>query len=238
MVTGSDDSAAFDVEASRRQFPALARIAAGKPAAFLDGPAGSQTPQCVIDAISNYLAKTNANHGGVFATSRESDHVLHEARRAAADFVGASDPDEVVFGANMTTLTFALSRALAQTWQPGDEVIVTQLDHDANVTPWVLAARDAGATVREVRVHPEDCTLDLADLREKLSPRTKLAAITCASNLCGTVTPLRKAAEIVQKQGALLFLDAVHLAPHRLLDVARWDCDFLVCSAYKFFVNY
>ncbi len=234
-MTGSDESSTFDVENSRRQFPALARSVAGKQAIFLDGPAGSQTPQCVIDAMVDYLAHTNANHGGVFATSRESDHILHEARRAAADFVGTRDPDEIVFGANMTSLTFALSRALAHTWQPGDEVLVTQLDHDGNVAPWMLAANDAGATIREVRVRPEDCTLDLDDLKEKLSPRTKLAAITCASNLAGTITPLREIARLVQKHGALLYLDATHLAPHRLLDVARWDCDFLVCSAYKFF---
>ncbi len=234
-MTGSDELSTFDVENCRRQFPALARSVAGRPAVFLDGPAGSQTPQCVIDAVVEYMAHTNANHGGVFATSRESDHVLLEARRAAADFVGTADPDEIVFGPNMTSLTFALSRALARTWQPGDEVLVTQLDHDANVTPWVLAARDAGATVREVRIRTEDCTLDLDELKEKLSPRTKLAAITCASNLAGTITPLREIARMVQKHGALLFVDAVHLAPHRLLDVSRWDCDFLVCSAYKFF---
>lgn len=235
MVNRGAESSTFDVESCRKQFPALTRTVAGKPAVFLDGPAGSQVPTCVIEAVANYLGLTNANHGGVFATSRESDHILTEARRAAADFVGASDPNEIVFGANMTTLTFALSRALAKTWRPGDEIIVTQLDHDANVSPWVLAARDAGATVREVAVNVKDCTLDLHDLKEKLSPRTKLAAITCASNLCGTATPLREIARLVQKHGALLFLDAVHFAPHRLIDVARWDCDFLVCSAYKFF---
>lgn len=234
-MTGSDVPSTLDVENCRRQFPALARVVAGKPAIFLDGPAGSQTPQCVIDALVDYLAHTNANHGGVFATSRESDHAILEARRAVADFVGTSDPDEIVFGANMTSLTFALSRALAQTWRAGDEVLVTQLDHDGNIAPWLLAARDAGATLREVRVRPEDCTLDLNDLKEKLSPRTKLAAITCASNLAGTITPLREITRLVQKHGALLFLDATHLAPHRLLDVSRWDCDFLVCSGYKFF---
>ncbi len=235
MVKHGEESSTFDVERCREQFPGLTRHVSGKPAVFLDGPAGSQVPRSVVTAISNYLCATNANHGGAFATSRESDHILTESRRAAADFVGASDPDEIVFGANMTTLTFALSRALAKTWQPGDEIIVTQLDHDANVTPWVLAARDAGVTIREVAVNKKDCTLDLDDLKEKLSPRTKLAAITCASNLCGTVTPLREVARLVQKRGALLFLDAVHFAPHRLIDVSRWDCDFLVCSAYKFF---
>jgi cysteine desulfurase family protein (TIGR01976 family) len=235
MAKPGDETSPFDVESSRRQFPALTRAVSGKPAVFLDGPAGSQVPQSVITAMVNYLSATNANHGGVFATSRESDHILTEARRAAADFVGASDPNEIVFGANMTTLTFALSRALAKTWQPGDEIIVTQLDHDANIAPWVLAAQDAGATIREVAVKKKDCTLDLDDLKAKLSPRTKLAAITCASNLCGTVTPLREIARLVQKHGALLFLDAVHFAPHRAIDVVRWDCDFLVCSAYKFF---
>ena len=220
----------FDITACRDQFPALAR-----DAVFFDGPAGSQTPQCVIDAIGHYLATMNANHGGVFATSVESDSLLDEAHAALADFVGAADPDEIAFGANMTTMTFALSRALARTWKPGDEVVVTGLDHDANVTPWVLAARDAGATVQQVKINPQDCTLDLKDLRSKLSAKTRLVAVGAASNAVGTINPIGDIAKWVHAAGGLLFVDAVHYAPHRAIDVAAWNCDFLAASAYKFF---
>ncbi|HTN75675.1 MAG TPA: aminotransferase class V-fold PLP-dependent enzyme, partial [Pirellulaceae bacterium] len=149
----------------RRQFPALSRLHHEQPVAFFDGPAGTQVPQRVIEAMSDYLAHKNANHGGAFATSRESDRLLDEAHRATADLLGVSDPDCIAFGQNMTSLTFALSRALAKTWQPGDEIVVTKLDHDANVTPWVLAAADAGATVKFVPLQMEDCTLDLDAFR-------------------------------------------------------------------------
>lgn len=220
----------LDVAQLRRQFPALAR-----DAVYFDGPAGSQTPRRVIEAIGRYLATMNANHGGAFATSVQSDALLDEAHRALADFVGAADPGEIAFGANMTSLTFAFSRALARTWKPGDEVLVTRLDHDANVSPWVLAARDAGATVRHVNIRPVDCTLDLDDLRSKLSPRTRLVAVGAASNAVGTVNPLGEIARWVHEAGGLLFVDAVHYAPHRAIDVVAWDCDFLVASAYKFF---
>jgi len=220
---------------SRRHFPALARQIDGRTAVFFDGPAGSQVPQSVIDAISDYLINHNANHGGSFATSRESDAIVARTRRSLAMFLNASDPDEISFGANMTTLTFALSRALAATWQPGDEVIVSRLDHDANVSPWVRAAADRGVTVHRVGIHPEDCTLDLDDLKKKLSPRTKLVAVGCASNAVGTRNPVKQIAQWVHAVGALVFLDAVHLAPHAPIDVADWDCDFLICSAYKFF---
>jgi len=225
----------FDVDWCRRQFPALARRLGQKPAVFFDGPAGSQVPQRVIDAVAHYLAQTNANHEGVFPTSRESDALLAEAHRGLAEFVGADDPREVVFGANMTSLTFALSRALARTWQPGDELLVTRLAHDANVTPWVLAARDVGLRVRHVGIRPEDCTLDPADLKSKLSERTRLVAVACASNAVGTINPVSEIAEAAHDAGAKVFLDAVHYAPHRLLEVEAWRCDFLVCSAYKFF---
>jgi cysteine desulfurase family protein (TIGR01976 family) len=220
----------FNVEHSRKQFPALAR-----PAVFLDGPGGSQVPRCVIDAVADYLAHHNANEGGCFATSIETDQVLAEARRAAADLLGCEDADEVVFGANMTSLTFALSRALARTWRPGDEVIVTTLDHDANVSPWVLAARDAGAVVHRVGVNPEDCTLRLEEYERLFSPRTRLVALGCASNAVGTVNPVQRLIARAHAAGALVFLDAVHHAPHALVDVSAWDCDFLACSAYKFF---
>jgi cysteine desulfurase family protein (TIGR01976 family) len=219
----------------RRQFPALKRELAGQPAAFFDGPAGTQTPRPVIDAICQYLERCNANHGGQFATARESDALLDEAHRALADFVGASDPDEIAFGANMTTLTLALSRALARTWKPGDEVLVTRLDHDANFSPWVLAARDAGATVKIAEIHREDGTLDLEDLRAKITEKTRLVAVGVASNSVGTINPVEQITQWAHEEGALVFLDNVHAAPHRLTDVSRWNCDFLACSAYKFF---
>ncbi|MBI1901652.1 MAG: cysteine desulfurase-like protein [Planctomycetia bacterium] len=226
---------ALDVDACRREFPGLQREIAGRPAVFFDGPAGSQVPRRVADAVARYLLATNANHEGVFATSRESDEILAAAHRSAADFLGCGDPDEIVFGANMTSLTLALSRALARTWRAGDQILVTQSEHDANYTPWVLAAKEAEATVDVVEINPSDCTLSLDDLRRKLSRRTRLLAVGCASNATGTVHPVGEIAELVRAAGAELFLDAVHYAPHRLIDVAGWDCDYLVCSAYKFF---
>ena len=220
----------FHPDLVRPQFPALRR-----DAAFLDGAAGSQVPRAVIDAVATYYTTHNANHGGLFDTSRESDAVVDAARKACADFVGTPDDDCVVFGANMTTLTFALSRAVAAWWQPGDEVLITRLDHDANVAPWVRAAAERGATVRHVNIHPEDCTLDLDDFRRKLSDRTRLVAVGCASNAVGTRNPFREIIRLAHAAGALVFLDAVHHAPHLLMDVTAWDCDFLCCSAYKFF---
>lgn len=220
---------------ARRQFPALERTHAGQPVVYLDGPAGTQVPLAVVDAVSDYFRRCNANHGGLFPTSRDSDAWLDQAHQAAADFVGASDPGEIAFGPNMTTLTLGLSRALGRTWKPGDEIIVTRLDHDANFTPWVLAARDAGATVKIAEFRPDDCTLDLDQFRSLLSPRTRLVAVGCASNAVGTVNPVAEMTRLAHEVGALVFLDAVHLAPHALLDVRAWDCDFLACSAYKFF---
>jgi cysteine desulfurase family protein (TIGR01976 family) len=224
-----------DVAWCRRQFPALRRIVAGQPAVFFDGPGGSQVPERVIDMVGHYLAHLNANHGGLFITSRESDEILEAAHRALADFFGADDPDTIVFGPNMTSLTFALSRALARTWQPGDELLVTRLDHDANVSPWVLAARDAGATVRHVEIRREDCTLDMEDFARKLSPRTRLVAVGYASNAVGTINPIERIAAMAHSAGAVVYVDAVHFAPHGLIDVGRLGCDFLVASAYKFF---
>ncbi|MFQ5734834.1 MAG: cysteine desulfurase-like protein [Planctomycetaceae bacterium] len=219
----------------RGRFPALLRTMNGEPVAYFDGPAGSQTPQRVADAVARYLLRTNANRGGRFATAVESDELLDDAQRILAAFLGTGDQDCLAFGPNMTTLTFALSRALGAGWSPGDEVLVTRLDHDANVSPWALAARDAGANVGHVDVHPEDCTLDMDDFTAKLSDRTKLVAVAYASNAVGTINPL---AEIIAKShaaGALVFVDAVHYAPHGLIDVTELDCDFLACSAYKFF---
>ncbi|MCA9105142.1 MAG: cysteine desulfurase-like protein [Planctomycetales bacterium] len=219
----------------RTQFPAMARTHLGQPVAYLDGPAGTQVPQRVIQAMTRYMVECNANHGGAFPTAVESDARLDLAHAKLATFVGASDPDEVVFGANMTSLTFAFSLAVARTWSTGDEVIVTRLDHDANVTPWVLAARDAGATVRYVEVDPATCTLDMRDFQDKLSPRTRLVAVGGASNAVGTINPIRDVIQAARRHGALVFVDAVHLAAHRRLQVKQWGCDVLVCSPYKFF---
>jgi cysteine desulfurase family protein (TIGR01976 family) len=204
-------------------------------AAFLDGPAGSQVPERVAGAVSGYLRDTNANHDGVFVTSRESDDLLHQAHQTLAEFMGDQDADSIVFGPNMTSLTFALSRALACTWRAGDEIVVTRLDHDANVTPWVLAARDAGVVVRQVEIHRGDCSLDLDSYARALSPRTRLVAVTCASNAVGTRTPIRCLVEQAREVGALVYLDAVHYAPHAQCAVTEWGADFVVASAYKFF---
>lgn len=224
----------------RAQFPALTREFGDRPAVFFDGPAGSQVPDRVIDAIAAYLRNCNANHGGLFATSRESDALLDAAHQGMADLFGAADPACIVFGPNMTTLTFSLSRALARTWRAGDEIVVTRLDHDANVTPWVLAARDASAvgrhvTVRHVSINPHDCTLDLDNLRAQLSPRTRLVAVGAASNAVGTINPIAEICRLAHAAGAEVFVDAVHATPHLLPDVGAWDCDWLVASAYKFF---
>jgi cysteine desulfurase family protein (TIGR01976 family) len=234
-ISAADRPQTLDIAAIRSQFPALDRRVNGRPAVFFDGPAGSQTPRCVPQAMSDYLLGRNANHGGVFATSRESDALLDEAHRAIADLLGGDDPGEVAFGANMTTLTMALSRALGKTWQTGDEIVVTEMDHDANVTPWVLAARDAGAVVKRIKLRHDDCTLDLGSLNAALSNRTRLVAVTCASNAVGTINPLAEIVRVAHAADALVFLDAVHYAPHGLIDVAAWGCDFLACSAYKFF---
>jgi cysteine desulfurase family protein (TIGR01976 family) len=225
----------FPVDILRQQFPALQRTVHGRLPVFLDGPGGTQVPRRVVDAMVRYLTTCNANHGGLFATSRASDEVLHEAHQAAADLLTAPSADDIVFGANMTTLTLHLSRAIGRTLGPSDEVLVTRLDHDANVSPWVLAARDAGAQVGFVDVYPEDCTLDLDDLRRRLGPRTRLVAVACASNAVGTLNDVRAISRLVHEAGARLFLDAVHYAPHGPIDVQEWGCDFLACSAYKFF---
>jgi cysteine desulfurase family protein (TIGR01976 family) len=225
----------LDVNACRGQFPGLGRQVSGRPAAFLDGPGGSQVPQSVIAAVADCLAHRNANDGGAFATSRAVGTLVEEARGAVADLLGAANPDEVVFGLNMTSLAFALSRALARTWRPGDEVVVTRLDHDANVAPWVLAAADAGATVRFLDIDPTDCTLRLDLLPTLLNERTRLVAVGLASNAVGTVNPVQAVVTAAQRVGALVFVDAVHAVPHRLVDVVALGADFLACSPYKFF---
>ena len=225
--------AALDLPYVRSQFPALTQTVNGHSAAFLDGPGGTQVPQRVIDAISNYLRRDNANTGGAYATSRNTDAMLAEARAAMADFLHCA-ADEIVFGPNMTTLTYAMSRALGRDLGPGDEILVTRLDHDANVSPW-LALEEKGVIIRWAEILEEDCTLDLEDLASKINDRTRLVAVGYASNAVGTINPVKKIVSLAHAAGALAYVDAVHYGPHGLIDVAALDCDFLVCSTYKFF---
>ena len=219
----------------RADFVALGRQVGDQTAAFFDGPAGTQVPRCVTQAITQYLEQCNANHDGAFATSIESDQWINQAHQAAADLVGTSDRATIAFGANMTSLTMALSRALAQTWNAGDEIVLSRLEHDANFSPWLLAARDRGVTVRYVDINPDDCTLRIDEYAGLLNDRTRLVAVGCASNAVGTINPVKQICDWARECGALSFLDAVHYAPHGLMDVEAWGCDFLICSAYKFF---
>ena len=225
---------ALDLPYIRSQFPSLSQKGNGHPAAFLDGPGGTQVPQRVVDAISDYLRRNNANTGGAYATSRNTDAMIAEARAAMADFLHCG-ADEVAFGPNMTTLTFAMSRAIGRELKPGDEILVTRLDHDANVSPWLLMAEDRGITVRWAEIHDEDCTLDMGDLASKINKNTKLVAVGYASNAVGTINPVKEVVQLAHKVGALVYVDAVHYGPHGLSDVADLDCDFLACSTYKFF---
>jgi cysteine desulfurase family protein (TIGR01976 family) len=224
----------LDLTYIRAQFPSLAQTVNGHPAAFLDGPGGTQVPQRVIDAISNYLRRDNANTGGAYATSRHTDAMITEARTAMADFLHCG-ADEVVFGPNMTTLTYAMSRGIGRELKPGDEIVVTRLDHDANVSPWLAMAEDRGVTVRWAEIQDADCTLDMADLASKINSRTKLVAAGYASNAVGTINPVKEIVRLAHASGAFAYIDAVHYGPHGLIDVAALDCDFLVCSTYKFF---
>jgi len=217
----------------RAQFPALRQEMNGHPVVFLDGPGGTQVPNRVIDAIANYLLTSNANLHGAFITSVRTDALVEQARSAVADFLGC-DADEVVFGANMTTLTQAMSRSIGRELQAGDEILVTNLDHDANVSCW-LALEERGVIVRTVDIHLADCTLDLTDLEHKLNSRTKVVAINYASNAVGTISNVAEVVRMAHAVGAWVFVDAVHYAPHGLINVRSLDCDFLVCSAYKFF---
>jgi len=227
-------SATLDLAHVRSQFPSLAQTVNGHPAVFFDGPGGTQVPQRVIDAISEYLRRDNANSGGNYPTSQRTDAVIAAARDAMADFFHCA-ADEVVFGQNMTSLTFAFSRAFGRELGPGDEILVTRLDHDANVSPWLAMAEDRGVTVRWAEIHDEDCTLNLADLASKINEKTKLVAVGYASNAVGTLNPVKAITKLAHAAGALAFVDAVHYTPHGLIDVAAIDCDFLVCSTYKFF---
>jgi cysteine desulfurase family protein (TIGR01976 family) len=219
----------------RPHFPAFERRFAGREAAFFDGPGGSQVPRPVIDAVAGYLAYHNANAHGAFQTSEETDRIIFGARERVAALLNAPAAEEVVFGANMTTLTFALSRALGAGWGEGDEVVVTELDHQANVAPWRRMAEDRGMTVRTVPFLPETMQLDYAALEQAISPRTKLVAVGAASNAVGTINEVARVTQMAHEVGALSFVDAVHYAPHRLVDVQAFGCDFLACSAYKFF---
>jgi len=224
----------LDLSPLRQHFPSLELTQDGKPVVFLDGPGGTQVPQQVIDAMANYLRSANANVGGHFLTSQRTAQVIAEAHQAMADFLNAATPDEIVFGPNMTTLTFALSRAIGRTLQPGDEIVVTRLDHDANIAPW-LALEERGAIVHHVDIHEEDCTLDMADFASRISDRTRLVAVGYASNCVGTINDVAAITAMGHDVGAWVFIDAVHYAPHGPIDVQAIGCDFLVCSAYKFF---
>jgi cysteine desulfurase family protein (TIGR01976 family) len=225
----------FDIDEVRARFPALARLGDdGSPLVLVDAPGGSQVPDVVIDAVSGHYRRGMSNTHGAFATSHETDAVIAEARRAAADLIGA-DPSEIVFGPNATTLLFHVSRSLAATLSPGDEIVVTRLDHDANVRPWILVADEVGASVRWVDVRDDDVTIDPSSFEAALNPRTKLVAFTLASNAVGTIPPAADLAARARSVGAVVAVDGVHLAQHRLLDLHGFGADILVCSPYKFF---
>ncbi|MGH7526558.1 MAG: aminotransferase class V-fold PLP-dependent enzyme, partial [Gemmatimonadales bacterium] len=218
----------------RQQFPALDRRFGGRPIAYFDGPGGTQTPRAVVEAMTDYLYHHNANTHWLYPTSKETDAIIAWAREALADFLGAT-PAEIAFGANMTTLTFHLARALGRAWGPGDEIVITELDHHANVAPWRALERERGLAIRVVPVVAETGQLDWAALEKCIAARTKLLAIGAASNALGTITDVARAAAFARDAGALTFVDAVHYAPHELVDVRALGCDFLSCSAYKFY---
>ncbi len=232
-TTQTEITSALDLAWVRSQFPSLSQTVNGHPATFLDGPGGTQVPQRVIDAISDYLAHNNANTCGAYATSRHTDKMIAGGRTAMADFLGC-DPDEVVFGPNMTSLTFAISRSIGRELGAGDEIVLTQLDHDANVSPW-RALEERGVTIRMAAIRKDDCTLDMDDLARKITERTKLVAVGYASNAVGTINDVAKIVRLAHEHGAMAYIDAVHYAPHGPIDVRALDCDFLVCSTYKFF---
>jgi len=232
-TTQNHTASKLDLSWIRSQFPALSQTVGDHPAVFLDGPGGTQVSQRVIDAISDYLRRSNANTHGAYATSRQTDAMLDDARMAMADFL-TCDPDEIVFGANMTSLTFAISRAIGRDLGPGDEIMVTHLDHDANVSPW-RALEETGATLRVADIRTDDCTLDMDDMASKINSHTRLVAVGYASNAVGTINHVKEIVRLAHQAGALTYIDAVHYAPHGPIDVRALDCDFLVCSTYKFF---
>ncbi len=232
QVSGSV-STALDITWIRTQFPALSQTINGNPAVFLDGPGGTQVPKRVIDAIAHYLSRNNANTGGAYSTSRNTDQMIAEARGAMADFLNC-DSDEIVFGANMTSLTYAMSRSLGRELGPGDEIVLTLLDHDANFSPW-KALEEKGVVICTVAFNEEDCTLDMDDLGAKIGDRTRLVAVGYASNAVGTINDVAEVVQLARQAGALSYIDAVHYAPHGAIDVRALDCDFLACSTYKFY---
>lgn len=220
----------LDINRIRRQFPALQT-----GAIYFDNPAGTQVPQHVLERMHRYLTETNANHGGAFHTSRESDAVILQARQAAADFLNAPQPENIVFGSNMTSLTFHISRSLAHWIAPGDKIVVTRLDHDANISPWTIIARERDADVIWVDFNPEDGRLNMEAMAKAIEQKPRLIAVGYASNALGTINPVKKIIEMAHQVNALTYIDAVQYAPHGPIDVQALDCDFLVCSAYKFF---
>ncbi len=220
----------LDVTAIRSQFPSLNR-----PSVFFDNPGGTQIAKQSLEGMNRYLLECNANHAGAFATSIASDSVLYEAHRAMADFYNASSPDEIIFGNNMTTFTFSISRSISREWREGEEIVVTRLDHDANVTPWILAAQERGCKVTWVDFNLEDGTLKLDELHKALERKPRLLAVGYASNSLGTINPLARIIEMAHAVGTLVYVDAVQYAPHGSIDVQKLDCDFLISSAYKFF---
>ena len=220
----------LDLSTIRNQFPSLDR-----PAIFLDNPAGTQIAKPSLDRINKYLLETNANHEGMFETSRRSDEVLHEAHAAMADFLNASHPEEIIFGNNMTTLTLHISRSLARNLSAGDNILVTRMDHDANIAPWMMVAEEKECNLLWVDIDVEEGTLDLDDFAKALEKKPKIAAFGYASNLLGTVNPVNKLTKMAHDAGALVYIDAVQYAPHGPIDVQDVDCDFLACSSYKFF---
>jgi cysteine desulfurase family protein (TIGR01976 family) len=233
-IAQSPDLSIASTELIRAAFPALLRVHRGLPAAYFDGPGGTQVPRVVVESMADYLFHHNANTHWAFPTSVETDLALGEARQALADFLNAS-PVEIAFGPNMTTLTFHLARAIGRCLGPGDAIVVTELDHHANVDPWRALERERGLTVLQARMVPETGELDWSDLDRCLTDhRTRLLAIGAASNALGTINDIARAVAIAREAGALSFVDAVHFAPHQLIDVQEWGCDFLACSAYKF----
>ncbi len=233
-VMGGPTAVDLDLASVRQQFPALGLRVNNDPVVYFDNPAGTQVPQRVIDRTAEYWQTMNANHGGAFVTSVRSDARLEHVRRGATAFLNASSPEEVVFGANMTTLTFAFSRAIARELKPGDEIVVTRLEHDGNVSPW-LALEEQGVRVRIADITVPDCRLDMNDLARQITPNTRLVAVTHASNAVGTIPDLKGVARLAHAVGAWLWVDAVHYGPHGLIDVQAIPCDFLVCSSYKFY---
>jgi len=225
----------IDLSPLRSQFPALQQTDDnGRPHVYFDGPGGTQVPRVVIDAMADYFTNANANCGGPFITSHRNDEMINQARVAMADLLNAPSEKEIVFGANMTTLTFSFSRAIGRSLQAGDEIIVTRLDHDANISPW-LALEENGIVIKWADIDVTDCRLNIDQLASLISTKTKLVAVGYASNAVGTINPIKKIAALAHEVGAWVWVDAVHYAPHRAIDVQSIDCDFLVCSAYKFF---